>query len=84
MAVFGGLRAGGGQIGLRCLRVIGMVEVLGIEHRIAIGIPVRGTSVHGAAATLQQAVVDGVTDQAKNPSSRAWASSGSSSLLSTV
>ena len=53
VAVLGGLRLGRVQIGLRRLRVIGAVEVLGIKNRVALGEPFGSASVQCATATLE-------------------------------
>jgi hypothetical protein len=44
-------------------RIFGAVEVLGVQHRVAAREPVRHPPVQGAAAGLEEAVVDRVPDQ---------------------
>ena len=63
VAVVGALRLGRGEVGAGRARVVGPVEVLGAERRVAPVEPVRGAAVQLAPPAPQQAVVDRVADQ---------------------
>ena len=63
VAVVGALRLCRGEIGAGRARVVGPVEVLGAERRVASFAPLRGAAVQFAPPAPQHAVVDRVADQ---------------------